>query len=142
MMSDCAATSSAAASAWQPVEILSDEDDDHVPPPPPPHETMRPFRSGSSSKREVGGARLRTYLSNAIRSVCYCNRKRKGLDRHNCFEAYEDSLDELLKMRTELDRLHKQDLDDKASQHKMKSVSISDKPIPLMFWIETPTSLD
>ena len=117
IMDDSAASSSVAAApdnVWGPVDVLSDDDGNpcqaDAPPPNPP----RPLRPGCSSKRQLMTGRLRQYFSNLCQSSCFCNRKRRGQGRQNCFQQFADSIEELIKLRSEIDKLHKQDSDDKA----------------------------
>ena len=57
---------------------------------------------------------LRTSLARLTQAVCFCSRKLKTANRQSCFLRFRHKVDELVRLRQELSRLHKLDADHRA----------------------------
>lgn len=101
------------------VTALSDSDGEQVVDERP----QKRLRAEPAAPSSAGGGvraerpwdpRLRTSLARLTQTVCFCSRKLKTANRQSCFLRFRDKLDELVRLRQELSRLHKLDADHRA----------------------------
>lgn len=123
-----------ASSSWQLVSCLSDDepevgnqclpaltglsDDDGESHKPIPAKTMPEQVLNHPQKRKHAsldaGRDLRQRLAGTLLSVCRCARVRKRGSMFSCYTPFRGSLEELIKLRHFLQKLHKQDMDNQA----------------------------
>lgn len=96
---------------WAEVSNLSDDDVVAAPPPPLP-QRRRDVRRAAS--RKLASGELRISLGKTAHSLCSCACYKVGGLRQSCFFPFIADLERLIELRVALDKLHKQDFDDKA----------------------------
>ena len=98
---------------WGDVAVLSDDEVGGGQPPPPQRDGAAQ-RPSPASSRVPDPHKLRSFFTRVTVSLCQCSRRKTGGLRESCFSQFVTDVDNLVRLRLDLDKLDKQDMDDKA----------------------------